>query len=255
MLDFFVLKFQLFLIILMRLLGMMVIAPVFSSGITPMRFKLILALVAAIMMYPMITQVGITIPDNMITFGLVLAGEFIIGLSIGFIIALIFVIFQLSGQFFSLQMGYGISQVFDPLAQVQISLIGQFQALFGTLVFIAIGGPKLMIFSIYQSYFKVPTFNMMDMAGPLAETVLSVFIDMFEIALKLGFPVIGTVMVVTVCLGLLAKFAPQMNIMMLGFPIYIVVGFITLLAIMPFFITQGADALRYYFRLIIYQLY
>ena len=255
MTEILLFKFKILLIILARMLGMITVAPVLSSTFIPMRYKGIFALLLAILCYPMLSQIDFNIPQDWTVFGLVIIGEIIIGLAIGFIIAVIFVIFQMAGQFFSLQMGFGISQVFDPLFQIQIPLIGQFQALFGTFVFISIGGPQLMIYSVYQSYFKVPSLNMMEMSGPIADSVVMVFSDMFFIALQLGLPVIGTVLIVTVCLGLLAKFAPQMNIMMVGFPIYIVVGFITLLAIMPFFITKGADVLNQYFSFIIYELF
>ena len=48
---------------------------------------------------------------------------------------MIFAVFQAAGQFFSLQMGFGASEVFDPLAQIEVPLMGQFLNLVGMLVF------------------------------------------------------------------------------------------------------------------------
>ena len=49
-----------------------------------------------------------------------------IGILIGFLVLMVFSIFQIAGQFFSLQMGFGAAEVFDPVAQIQIPLLGQF---------------------------------------------------------------------------------------------------------------------------------
>ncbi len=68
---------------------------------------------------------------------LVVAGEVLIGLTLGFLLSMIFAVFQTAGQFFSLQMGFGASEVFDPLAQVELPLMGELLNLVALLVFIS----------------------------------------------------------------------------------------------------------------------
>ena len=57
---------------------------------------------------------------------------------------------------------------------------------------------------------------------------------LFESALTIAFPILGTLFVISVTMGLMAKAAPQMNLLMMGFPVAIGMAFILLLMILPF---------------------
>jgi flagellar biosynthetic protein FliR len=63
--------------------------------------------------------------------------------------------------------------------------------------------------------------------------MIATFIDMFTVALRMSFPIIGTLLIVSVAMGLLAKAAPQMNLLMIGFPISIAVSFVLMIVILP----------------------
>jgi flagellar biosynthetic protein FliR len=56
---------------------------------------------------------------------------------------------------------------------------------------------------------------------------------LFEQALVISFPILGTLLIISVSLGLLAKAAPQMNLLMLGFPIKIGIAFMVLMLTVP----------------------
>ena len=94
--------------------------------------------------------------------------EVLIGLYIGFLVSMMFAAFQLAGQYFAVQIGFGINEVFDPLAQVSIPLIGQLKNLMGLLVFLAINGHHFLIQAVYRSYELAPVLNLgPKMAGGL----------------------------------------------------------------------------------------
>lgn len=245
--DFLVDKFQLFLLILMRLFGMFVVAPFFSSVMIPMRIKAILAVGITIIVFPIISeQIELNIPGDFIGFVLLITNQVAIGLIIGLFVAIVFGTFQLAGQFFSIQMGFGISEVFDPLSQIHVPLVGQFLALLGTMIFLYIGGHIVMIEAIVESFQHFPVVDLLQSSKKISDSMLLSFTTMFEVALKLALPIIGTLFVVTLSMGLLAKFAPQMNILMLGFPIYITIGFIMLVLLMPFILENGRWLLEQY---------
>ena len=86
-------------------------------------------------------------------YGLLVLGEVGIGLLIGFLLNLIFVAFQLAGEFFSLQMGFSASMVFDPQSQVEIPLMGEFLNLIAMLVFITTAGmSKFLLVGVQRSF-------------------------------------------------------------------------------------------------------
>ena len=132
-------------------------------------------------------------------------------------------------------MGFGASQVFDPLAQVEIPLLGQFLNIVAMLVFITMGGlQKFMLIGVRDSFTALKAVDLV--IGN--EKLFSVFIGslgrLFEAALMISFPILGTLFIISISVGLLAKAAPQMNLLMIGFPIAIGVAFIVLFTIMPF---------------------
>ena len=123
--QYYVYHFQVFLLILIRMNAMIVIAPFFSSGIINFRTKVILSFFITLVVFPMVSKGYKTIPNDMGGYVLLVLSEIAIGLFIGFLVSVIFSAFQLSGQYFAVQIGFGISEVLDPIAQVSVPLIGR----------------------------------------------------------------------------------------------------------------------------------
>ncbi len=232
--QYFVLQFQVFFLIMVRITAMFMIAPFFSSGVIPLRIKALVAFLLTLVMFPVVSSMGYEPTANMGLYAVMVIQEIIIGVFLGFLVAVIFTAFQLSGQFFSVQIGFGINEVVDPLAQVSIPLIGQLKNLIALLLFLAVNGHHLLIRALYQSYELVPAFSLKgDSIDAFTKYLLYAFSGMFVIALKIALPVIAIIFLITISLGILAKAAPQMNIMMLGFPFKIAVAFGMLILVTP----------------------
>ena len=160
--------------------------------------------------------------------------EVTIGLYIGFLVSIIFAAFQLSGQFFAVQIGFGISEVLDPIGQISVPLIGQLKNMIGLLVFMVIYGHHFLIEAVYRSYELAPIVSISrGFTGSLFKYLMHSFSGMFVVAMKIALPVVGTIFLISVTMGVLGKVAPQMNIMMLGFPFKIIVSFCVLFLITP----------------------
>jgi flagellar biosynthetic protein FliR len=229
--NFFVENFQVFLLIFVRMFGMFVVAPFFSSGVIPFRIRAILSVYVTACVFPMVVGTIGGIPESMYSYVLIIVSEVFIGILIGFLVSIIFAAFQLAARFFSFQMALGIAEVVDPFSQVGITLVGQLWTLMGIMVFIAIDGPHLLILATYESYDTIYLFDLVRDSEPMYRALISTFGAMFIVALKLAFPILTTLFLLAVTLGLLAKSAPQMNIFMLGFPIQIGVGFMVMVVV------------------------
>ncbi len=247
----FVINFQAFLLVFVRMNAMIVTAPFFSSAVISFRLKALFSFLTSLVIFPVISADAVKIPENMGLYMLLVLQQVIIGVLIGFILTIIFTSFQLSGQFFAVQIGFGINEVLDPLGQVSIPLIGQLENLIGILVFLAINGHHFMIEAVYRSFELAPIFSMSKIAtaGIMKYLVYS-FSGMFLVALKIALPVMATIFLVSVSLGMLAKVAPQMNIMMLGFPLKIIIAFGVLILITPLVIRIMRVALERGFEFI-----
>jgi flagellar biosynthesis protein FliR len=248
---YFVYHFQVFLLIMIRMNAMFVIAPFFSSDVIPFRLKMALCFFTSLVIFPVVAAHGYRLPGSMAEYSLLVLREVGIGLYIGFLVAVVFSAFQLAGQLFAVQIGFGINEVLDPLAQVSVPLLGQLKNLVGILVFLAINGHHMMIRSIYRSYELAPVFDLsVSSSGSLVRYMMHAFSGMFVVALKIALPVVVTAFLVTISLGILAKVAPQMNIMMFGFPFQIVVSFGVLILATPLIVRVMHVALERTFNFV-----
>jgi flagellar biosynthetic protein FliR len=229
--DFFVQYFQVFLLILVRMFAMFIAAPFFSSGVIPFRVRAVAALYVTACVFPMVAPRLVEVPESMFAYALMIGSEAVIGVLIGFMMSIIFAAFQLAARFFSFQMALGISEVIDPISQVGITMIGQLWVLMGIMIFIAIDGPHLLIIATYDSYASIQLFSIVRENRTVLQALVRMFGAMFLVAMKLAFPILITLFLLIVTLGMLAKAAPQMNVFMVGFPIQIGVGLIIMITV------------------------
>jgi flagellar biosynthetic protein FliR len=209
-------------------------APLLSSESVPQIAKIGLAFFASFLVFPWVMAAGYPIPEFGLEYVLLAVGEALIGIVIGFFLMLIYSAFQLAGQFYSLQMGFGASEVFDPLAQIEIPIMGQFLNLIGMLIFLIMGGfQKIFLTGVYRSFQAARAVDLVLHRNDILRMVLSSMARLFEQSLVISFPILGILFLVSVTTGLLGKAAPQMNLLTLGFPISIGTAFFILLLSLP----------------------
>ena len=168
-------------------------------------------------------------------FLLLLIGEGIIGIILGFFLTIIFAAFSTAGQFFSLQMGFGASETFDPLAQVENPLMGQYLNLVSMLVFLTIGGFRELFFGgFWRSVQSISIVALVEGREPVISLMASGLSRLFLDAIVISLPILGTLFLVSLTTGLISKAAPQINILSEGFPISITTAFLLLFASLPF---------------------
>jgi flagellar biosynthetic protein FliR len=233
------------LVVFVRVMAMFMVAPLLSSGSIPGIARAGLALFITVAVYPQVAQAGYPLPARDAHFILLLVGEAMVGVVIGLYMLLVFAVFQVAGEFFSLQMGLGASEVFDPLAQVEIPLMGQFLYLVSMLVFLEVDGfQQFLIAGVLKSFETIKAADLVAGKDELFRFVVGSLGKLFESALTISFPVLGTLLLVSVALGLLAKAAPQMNLLMMGFTISLVVAFVMLILVVPFLMSAFGSMLN-----------
>lgn len=247
---------QLFFLLFVRIIAMITFAPLLSSGAIPRIAKIALALMSAVLVFPMVLASGYPIPESGLAYAMIALGEAMIGIIMGFILTIIYAAFLTAGQMFSLQMGFGASQVFDPLAQIEIPLLGQFLNLIAMFVFVFTQGfQKIFLTGVYYSFQSVRAVDLVVLREDLLATMLGALSELFQNALIIAFPILGTLFLVQIVMGLLGKAAPQMNLLVMGFPISIGVAFLIILVTIPFLMESfdrligvGFDRLLIFFR-------
>jgi flagellar biosynthetic protein FliR len=126
-------------------------------------------------------------------FLLLLIGEGIIGIIIGFFLTIIFAAFSTAGQFFSLQMGFGASETFDPLAQVENPLMGQYLNLVSMLIFLVVGGfRELFLGGFWRSVQSISISALVAGREPVISLLASGLSRLFLDAIIISLPILGT---------------------------------------------------------------
>jgi flagellar biosynthetic protein FliR len=241
MLDEMLRSAPVFLLLAVRALAMIETAPLLSSEAIPQVAKIALAGFAAYGVFPDARGLpffaGLRVELFGLSFIFLVIGEAIIGIIIGFFLTILYSAFSTAGQFFSLQMGFGASETFDPLSQVENPLMGQYLNLVAMLVFLAVGGFQQLFLGGFQrsvQSLSTPALVMgrETVAAMLASGLTRLFLDAIIIAL----PILGTLFLTSLSTGLISKAAPQINILSEGFPLSITVAFVLIAATMPFMV-------------------
>jgi flagellar biosynthetic protein FliR len=256
-----------FLLIAARAFAMIQVAPLLSSDAIPQVAKIALAGLATFAVLPtaevffagntssgMVTLPGGTLSDLRyeifsLRFLLLLVGEAIIGIIIGFYMTVIFAAFSTAGQFFSLQMGFGASETFDPLSQIENPLMGQYLNLVSMIVFVTIGGfHQLFLGGFWRSVQTINIISLIEGTEPVITMMVSGLSRLFLDAIVISLPILGTLFLTSLTTGLISKAAPQINILSEGFPISISVAFIMIIAALPFMIDAFTHVIDSGFR-------
>lgn len=234
-----------FLLIAARALAMIEVAPLLSSDAIPQAAKLALAGFAAFAVMPTAETFSVDAATGALadlryepfslSFILLILGEGLIGLIIGFFLTIIFAAFSTAGQFFSLQMGFGASETFDPLSQIENPLMGQYLNLVAMLVFLSIGGfRELFLGGFWRSVQTLNVAALVSGREPLVGMITAGLSRLFLDAIVISMPILGTLFLTSLATGLISKAAPQINILSEGFPISITVAFLLLFSSLPF---------------------
>lgn len=224
-----------FLLILTRITSFFVTLPLFSYKSIPANHRVLFAVLLAWMMAFAVDIPEIEIDGQYI---LLVIKEAIVGLSIGIAAFIIMSAIQIAGGFIDFQMGFAIANVIDPQTGAQSPLLGQFLNSMAMLLLLALNGHHMLLDGIFYSYEFIPMNEVFPPFGDakVGEFIVLTFARMFGLAFQMAIPVVGTLFLVDLALGITARAVPQLNIFVVGFPIKIGVSFIVLTTIMGLFV-------------------
>ena len=222
-----------FILVLVRVSGIISTAPVFGSSNIPPQIKVVLSLMLALILYPFIPLITVY-PDRPDHYIMLIASEMLIGLVLGIIARFLFGAVEFAGTVIGFQMGLGMANVFDPQSQEQISLVGRFENATATLIFLAMDGHLIVLQALVRSYSVLPPGGA-SISRPLVEKLTELSASVFVIGLQIGAPLIVALFLANAVVGLLARSVPQIQVFVVGFPLTLMLGFLFLFFGMPFF--------------------
>lgn len=219
--------FQGFFLAMVRAAAMIVAAPLFGHRGVPYLVRLGLAASVALLAAP-----GLARELSLELFLLQVGQEAMVGLMLGLAVSLSYAAVQMAAGMAAVQMGFSLGSVIDPMLSAQGSPLERFYGLVAAVVFFSIDGHHQMVLGLAQSFQLMPLGS--SAFGSLA---LNRFTDlsagMFASALRIALPLAGTLALVDVGLGVLGRAVPQLNLLLLGMPLKVLVGLFLMLVSMP----------------------
>lgn len=218
---------------LVRILALIATAPVLGNKSVPTRVKVGLAAAITLLISPVLGPMPQIEPGS-IPGLFVIVQQILIGAAMGLAMQIVFVAVELAGEITGLQMGLGFASFYDPIRGGNTAVIAQYMNLVATLIFLAVNGHLVMISTLVESFSAFPIGSQpIHAAGWLAPVNWGGRI--FFAGLLLSLPMIGTLLITNMALGILTKAAPQINLFAVGFPITLTVGIGILTLTLPYF--------------------
>ena len=216
---------QQMLVCLARIAAIISSMPVFGTGMVPARAKVALALMLTLLVYPVVDIDISGVDFSILSMGLIMANEVILGAMLGFVARLIFTAVEFGGTVVGYQMGFAAANVYDPQHQRQVSLMSQFQNVFAILVFLAIDGHHIFLRTLVASFELLPP-GLLDLSGPAVPYIVDLMGHMLILAVRFSAPVLAVLLLSGLILGIMSRVFPQLNVFLLSFPINIGLSFI-----------------------------
>ena len=217
--------FASFFLILIRVSVILFMFPFFSARVIPVSSKAGLSLMITLILYPVTPIPEGKLPLAGWTMAQIMLGELIIGMVLGLMVQLFFEGIRMMGQLVGFQSGFAIANVLDPQGGIQISIFSNMAYLVAMVLFLLLNGHHIVLRAIRDS-FEVIHMGSLRIDQQVVLEMMGHTADMFIIALKIGAPAIAALLFTQVAFGLVTKLMPQMNIMVVAFPVQIIVGLV-----------------------------
>lgn len=224
------------LVLVARMATMLALLPIMDRRSVPIWWRLALAVPVGWALAPLVVASTPDLPAS-ITWPLLLLEGFnsmVVGALLAFAITLVLAVVRFAGSLVGMQVGFAIVNAYDPQTGSQISIISHLYYLLATLLFFSLDVHLTLVQAIVTSVQLIPPFSTPDFtAGSVV--LLKAYSDVFSVGLTAAAPVSLILLMVSATMGVVVKTAPQIHVLVVGFPIQIAVGIAALGSSLMFF--------------------
>ncbi len=220
-----------FIFVLCRTTGIFTFNPIFSRNNVPNNMKAFMSVVFAVVMMSSLGTSAVPEFSGALGFALVLLKELLVGLVFGFFTNLIITVLLYAGEIMDTEIGLGMAKAYDPATGVTMPVFGNYYYYLFILYFFLTNGHLTYIKLFSLSYQTIPIgYEFTDVSRDLARVVVMYMGTVMELALKFAMPVLAVELIIEMCMGIIMKAVPTIQIFVLNVHLKLIMGFITLLA-------------------------
>ncbi len=211
-------QFLIFLLVLTRVGGLIVVAPIWSSKAIPMRVRALLAIGIALIISPLFWHTPIDNPGDLVHLAMLMTCEFAVGLALGLAVMICFSGIELTGQVLGQMTGMSLASVASPDFDASVPVFGQLLHMLMLAIFVLGGGHQYVLHTFMRIFQQMPPGHT-HFSMPLLETLTEITSYSFTLGLQLAAPMMVALMLTILIMGLISRTMPQFNILAVGFSI------------------------------------
>lgn len=217
----------------LRVVSVFVWLPVFGDAAVPTRLRIVLALMFTFFLWPMV-HAQMTVSDGLmrwspIALALATLREAFFGFAVGFSARMVLFGTSLASQLVGINMGFQTASLFSPSTGTQESAFSSFKGWIVVILLLSFNVHHVFLTGIAQSFLSVPIAPSVQSTA-LARVAIMVVESSCVIGIKLAAPILMVQIVSTIAMGLLNRAIPQLNALVLNFPVSFLLSMVVLFA-------------------------
>jgi len=224
-------------LVMMRISGLMVFAPLFSSAAIAPRIKAGFVFAVTALLAP---ALGVLPQSHAVLSMATVLGELAVGLTFGFALSLLTESLLFAGQMIGMEFSFSLVNLLDPNSRIETPVLGQLLNWLGLLVLIGAGLDRSLLAAVMRSFAVVPV-GQAAMKASTCAALTDMAGGILLAGLQLAAPVIAAAMTVEVVVALVGRISPQLPAMVVGIPLKTLISYCVLigsLAVWPAWIER-----------------
>ena len=226
--DWLLPQWQNFLLVALRTSCLLLFWPLWDSRLIPMQVRVFSLLIISLALTPVVASWLPPLPSDWPALLGLVGQELLLGLSLGLLVRIVLTGAQMAGNLLSIHMGFGMVTLIDPQSRSQSTIIADLFLFLATMVFLAVDGHHYLFRMLVLSFQEVPMGRPFSLPRNLFLFLPNFGALMYQLAVTLAAPVLGVLFLAQVALGLVARAVPQIQVMILSFPLTIALGLLFL---------------------------
>jgi len=221
--------FIVFTLVLSRVSGLMLTAPLLMSAEIPIQVRAFLTVAIAVLLTPAQLAAPVDYPTDLVAYAVLVGTELLLGMILGAGVMILLAGVQITGQLISQLSGMSLADVFNPGFDSEVPLIAHLMYLTTLSVFLLIDGHRYLMGALLGTFRTIPLGGGR-LPDTMAETVALLLSESFSLGIRAAAPAMIALLLATVLLGLISRTIPQINVMVVGFGInsLITLGVVTI---------------------------
>lgn len=213
-----------------RITAFMAATPLWGHSSVPNQAKVALAAVVAVVIAPVLPPMP-DVPIMSWAGAGIIVEQIVVGAAIGMVMHIVFAVVQAAGEFIGLQMGLAFASFFDAASGTNIMVLSRILYMITLLMFLAMNGHLMVLETLVMSFQTLPIG--IDLINANAFEVLARYGGtIFASGMLLALPLVASLLIINLALGILNRSAPQLTVFNIGFPTSLTVGLLLLMVLM-----------------------